>query len=37
VGVFQDVAQVNAERHGECWTRLTRLQQFLSARQVGGQ
>jgi hypothetical protein len=37
VGVFQDVAQVNAERHGECWTRLTRLQQFLNARQVGGQ
>jgi hypothetical protein len=37
VDVFQDVAQVNAERHGECWTRLTRLQQFLNARQVGGQ
>jgi len=37
VGVFQDVAQLNAERHGECWTRLTRLQQFLNARQVGGQ
>lgn len=37
VGVFQDVAQVNAERHGQCWTRLTRLQGFLSARQGGGQ
>jgi len=36
VSVFQDVSQVNAERFGECWTRLARLQEFLDKRAAAG-
>jgi hypothetical protein len=36
VDQFQDVAQVNAERFGECWVRLERLRNYLNARQAGG-